>query len=186
MDLQVIGKNLEVSQSTRDYVQRKINRLVRYLPGIDDAKVEIRREKTKAPEHRFTVQITVRNRGMLLRAEERGINANAAIDMVVEVLARQIKRYKGKAIDRKDKGVSMARQMGNIETAEVSKKRATSPELVRIKHFIVKSMTVNESTEQMELLGHDFFLFVNDENGELNLIYRRKDGNYGLIVPELA
>jgi putative sigma-54 modulation protein len=186
MDLQVIGKNLEVSQSMRDYVQRKMNRLVRYLPGIDDAKVEIRREKTKSPEHRFTVQITVRNRGMLLRAEEKGINANAAIDMVVEVLARQIKRYKGKASDRKDKGVSIARQMGNIEAAEVSKKRAASPELARIKRFIVKSMTIEESAEQMELLGHDFFLFVNDENGELNLIYRRKDGNYGLIVPELA
>jgi putative sigma-54 modulation protein len=186
MDLQVIGKNLEVSQSMRDYVQRKMNRLVRYLPGIDDAKVEIRREKTKSPEHRFTVQITVRNRGMLLRAEEKGINANAAIDMVVEVLARQIKRYKGKVNDRKDKGVSIARQMGNIEAAEVSKKRATSPELVKIKRFIVKSMTVEESAEQMELLGHDFFLFVNVENGELNLIYRRKDGNYGLIVPELA
>lgn len=186
MDLQVIGKNLEVSQSMRDYVQRKMNRLVRYLPGIDDAKVEIRREKTKSPEHRFTVQITVRNRGMLLRAEERGINVNAAIDMVVEVLARQIKRYKGKASDRKDKGVSLARQMGDVEIAEAGKKRTTSPELVKIKRFIVKSMTVEESTEQMELLGHDFFLFVNDENGELNLIYRRKDGNYGLIVPELA
>ena len=186
MDLQVIGKNLEVSQSIRDYVQRKMNRLIRYLPGIDDAKVEIKREKTKSPEHRFTVQITVRNRGMLLRAEEKGINANAAIDMVIEVLARQIKRYKGKASDRKDKGVSIARQMENIEAAEVSKKRTTAPELVKIKRFIVKSMTVEESTEQMELLGHDFFLFINDENGELNLIYRRKDGNYGLIVPELA
>jgi putative sigma-54 modulation protein len=186
MELQVIGKNLEISQSTRDYVQRKMNRLVRYLPGIDDAKVEIRREKTKSPEHRFTVQITVRNRGMLLRAEERGINANAAIDMVVEVLARQIKRYKGKASDRKDKGVSIARQMGSVEVPEAGKKRATSGELVKIKRFIVKSMTVEESTEQMELLGHDFFLFANDENGELNLIYRRKDGNYGLIVPELA
>jgi putative sigma-54 modulation protein len=68
----------------------------------------------------------------------------------------------------------------------VSKKKATYPELVKTKRFIVKSMTVEESTEQMELLGHDFFLFVNNDNGELNLIYRRKDGNYGLIVPELA
>ena len=76
--------------------------------------------------------------------------------------------------------------MGSIEAAEVSKKRITAPEVVKVKRFIVKSMTVDESTEQMELLGHDFFLFVNVENGELNLIYRRKDGNYGLIVPELA
>ena len=88
----------------RDYVQRKMNRLARYLPGIDDVKVEIRREKTKSPEHRFTVQITVRNRGMLLRSEERGINVNAAIDMVIEVLARQIKRYKGNLMIRKTRG----------------------------------------------------------------------------------
>jgi putative sigma-54 modulation protein len=185
MELQIIGKNVKVTQSMRDYVQKRVDRLVRYLPSIDDAKVEINQEKTKAPEHRFTAQITIRNRGMLLRGEERSINANAAVDMVVEVLARQIKRHKGK-INKKDKAVSIARQVGDMETGVISRKRATLPEVVKVKRFIVKSMTVDESTEQMELLGHDFFLFVNDETGELNLIYRRKDGNYGLIVPEMA
>lgn len=185
MELQIIGKNVKVTQSMRDYVRKRMDRLVRYLPGIDDAKVEINQEKTKAPEHRFTVQITIRNRGILLRGEERSINVNAAVDMVVEVLARQIKRHKGK-INKKDKSVSMARQVGEVETASVARKRAALPEVVKVKRFIVKSMTVEESTEQMELLGHDFFLFVNDEDGELNLIYRRKDGNYGLIVPEMA
>lgn len=185
MELQIIGKNVKVTQSMRDYIQKRMDRLVRYLPSIDDAKVEINQEKTKAPEHRFTVQITIRNRGMLLRGEERSINTNAAVDMVVEVLARQIKRHKGK-INRRDKGISIARQVGEVETQAIGRKRAAIPEVVKVKRFIVKSMTVDESTEQMELLGHDFFLFVNDENGELNLIYRRKDGNYGLIVPEMA
>lgn len=185
MELHIIGKNVKVTQSMRDYIQKRVDRLARYLPGIDDAKVEINQEKTKAPEHRFTVQITIRNKGLLLRGEERGINANAAVDMVAEVLARQIKRHKGK-ITKKEKNASIARQMGEVEIAAAGKKRSSVPELVKVKRFIVKSMTVDESTEQMELLGHDFFLFVNDENGELNLIYRRKDGNYGLIVPEMA
>ena len=185
MELQIIGKNVKVTQSMRDYVQKKIDRLVRYLPTIEDAKVEINQEKTKAPEHRFTVQITIRNKGMLLRGEERSINVNAAVDMVAEVLARQIKRHKGK-VNKKDKSVLTARKAGEEVIAVTGKRRASLPEVVKVKRFIVKSMTVDESTEQMELLGHDFFLFVNDENGELNLIYRRKDGNYGLIVPEMA
>jgi putative sigma-54 modulation protein len=185
MELQIIGKNVKITQSMRDYIQKKVDRLGRYLPGIDDAKVEINQEKTKAPEHRFTVQVTIRSKGLLLRGEERSINANAAMDMVIEVLARQIKRYKGK-VNRKEKTASLARQIGEEEIAVTGKKKTTEPELVKVKRFIVKSMTVDESTEQMELLGHDFFLFVNDESGELNLIYRRKDGNYGLIVPEMA
>jgi putative sigma-54 modulation protein len=185
MELQILGKNVKVTQSMRDYIQRKVDRLGRYLPGIDDAKVEINQEKTKSPEHRFTVQVTIRSKGLLLRGEERSINANAAVDMVVEVLARQIKRYKGK-VNNKEKNVSLARQMGEAEVVVTGKKKTSVPELVKVKRFIVKSMTVDESTEQMELLGHDFFLFVNDESGELNLIYRRRDGNYGLIVPEMA
>jgi len=186
MELQIFGKNLEISQAVQGYVQKKIGKLARYLPNITEAKVEIREEKTRSSQHSFTVQVTLNSKGTLLRGEERGENINVAVDAVSDVLARQIERYKGKLYKR-GRGVSLANQALASEGATVSEEVEISPKVVRVKHFVVKPMSVAEATGQMELLGHDFFLFMNaDNDDELNLLYRREDGNYGLIEPELA
>ena len=185
MELQIFGKNMEVSQAIQDYVQKKIGKLARYLPKITEAKVEIYNEKTKSPQHRFTVQVTLNSKDTLLRGEEKGENIYVAVDAVAEVLARQIKRYKGK-LYKKGRGVSLARQAPASEGVTVDVEAEGSPKVVKVKRFAVKPMSVTEATEQMELLGHDFFLFVNADNDALNLLYRRKNGDYGLIEPELA
>lgn len=186
MELQIFGKNMEITPAIENYVQKKIGKLARYLPNIAEAKVEIYEEKTKSPRHRFTVQVTLENsRGVLLRGEERGENVNVAIDTVVEVLERQIERYKGK-LHEKGRGVSLTRQSSASEDVVVRKTAAAWPKVVRVKRFAVKPMSVAEAAEQMELLGHSFFLFINAENDILTLLYRRNDGNYGLIEPELA
>lgn len=185
MELMVVGKNFEITQSIRDYLAKKIKKLTRHLPDIDEAKVEIHEEKTKSPEHRVSVQITIKSRGTLLRSEERSANAHTAIDAVIDVLGRRIERYKAK-FEKKGRGANSARHIPAVSENVTSRKDSFTPELVRIKRFTVKSMTVEDATEQMELLSHDFFLFVNGESGELNLIYRRKDGNYGLIETEIV
>lgn len=186
MELQIFGKNLEISQAVQGYVQKKIGKLARYLPNITEAKVEIREEKTRSSQHSFTVQVTLNSKGTLLRGEERGENINVAVDAVSDVLARQIERYKGKLYKR-GRGVSLANQALASEGATVGEEVEISPKIVRVKHFVVKPMSVAEATEQMELLGHNFFLFMNaDNDDELNLLYRREDGDYGLIEPELA
>ena len=185
MELQVFGKNMEVSPVLQNYVQKKIGKLARYLPNIAGAKVEIHDENTKSPKQRFTVQVTLNSKGVLLRGEERGENVNVAVDAVTEVLARQIERYKGKLYE-KGRGVSLARQAAALEGTVALEASEDSPSVVRVKRFAVKPMSVAEAAEQMELLGHSFFLFVNAENGVLSLLYRRNDGNYGLIEPELA
>ena len=186
MELEIFGKNLEVSEAIQSYAQKKIGKLTRYLHNITEAKVEIREEKTKSRQDRFTVQVTLNSKGILLRGEERGENVNVAIDAVAEVLARQIERYKGK-LHKKDRGVSLGRQAAVLEEAAVGEKAEDLAKVVRVKRFAVKPMSVTEATEQMELLGHDFFLFVNVDDGDaLSLLYRRKDGHYGLIEPELA
>ena len=186
MELQVAGKNVEVTPQIKDYLDKKMRKLIRYLPNIEEAKVEIQEQKTKSPDHRVVVQVTLRNKGDLLRAEERSSNVNTAIDIVTEVLSRRIERYKGK-FDKKAKGALMARKLSPAMVEPVvGENLELSPQVVRTKRFFVKSMDVAEAVEQMELLSHDFFLFLNNESGELNLIYRRKDGNYGLIEPELA
>ncbi len=163
----------------RHYVERKLGKLSRHLPNIIGSKVEIFEEKTKSPQQRFVVQVTVDSSGTLFRSEERGEDLFTAIDKVASVMNRQIEHYKGKLYD-KGRGRSL-----KSEFSEEAEAAPPSPKVVKVKRFAVKPMFVAEAIDQMELLGHDFFLFFNADAEELNLLYRRKDGNYGLIEPEL-
>jgi putative sigma-54 modulation protein len=180
MKLQIIAKNnVEVSETIRAYVEKKVGKLGRYLPTLDECKVEISREGAKLPEQRFTVQVTLDSRGVLIRAQEKSKDMRTAIDKIVNVLSKRIERYKGKLYD-KSRGVSFARQGAAIEEEEIEAPKR----VVKTKHFLVKPMPIDEAISQMELLGHDFFLFVDADTERLNLLYRRDDGNYGLIEPE--
>ena len=180
MKLQIIAKNnMEVSEAIRAYIEKKVGKLGRYLPTLDESKVEISREGTKLPEQRFTVQVTLDSRGVLIRAQEKSKDMHTAIDKVVDVLSKRIERYKGKLYD-KNRGVSFARQGAAIEEEEIEAPKR----VVKTKHFLVKPMPIDEAISQMELLGHDFFLFLDADTERLNLLYRRDDGNYGLIEPE--
>jgi putative sigma-54 modulation protein len=180
MKLQVIAKNnVEVSETIQGYVEKKVGKLGRYLPTLDEGKVEISREGTKLPEQRFTVQVTLDSRGTLIRAQEKSKDMRTAIDKVVNVLSKRIERYKGKLYD-KNRGASFARQGAAIEEEETEAPKR----VVKTKRFLVKPMPIDEAISQMELLGHDFFLFIDADTEGLNLLYRRDDGNYGLIEPE--
>jgi putative sigma-54 modulation protein len=180
MKLQIIAKNnVEVSETIQAYVEKKVGKLGRYLPTLDEAKVEISREGTKMPEQRFTVQVTLDSRGVLIRAQEKSKDMRTAIDKVVNVLSKRIERYKGKLYD-KSRGISFTRQGAAIEEEEIEAPKR----VVKTKRFLVKPMPVDEAISQMELLGHDFFLFLDADTERLNLLYRRDDGNYGLIEPE--
>jgi putative sigma-54 modulation protein len=180
MKLQVIGKNnVEVSEAIRAYVEKKVGKLGRYLPTLDEGKVEISREGTKLPQQRFTVQVTLDSKGVLIRAQEKSKDMRTAIDKVVDVLSKRIERHKGKLYD-KSRGVSFARQGAAIEEEEIEPPKR----VVKTKRFLVKPMPIDEAINQMELLGHSFFLFLDADTDRLNLLYRRDDGNYGLIEPE--
>jgi putative sigma-54 modulation protein len=180
MKLQIIAKNnVEVSETLKAYVEKKVGKLSRYLPTLYEGKVEISREGTKLPEQRFTVQVTLDSKGVLIRAQERSKDMRTAIDKVVNVLSKRIERYKGKLYD-KSRGISLARQGAAIEVEEIEAPKR----VVKSKRFLVKPMPVDEAISQMELLGHDFFLFLDADTERLNLLYRRGDGDYGLIEPE--
>jgi putative sigma-54 modulation protein len=181
MKLQIFAKNnLELSETMREYIEEKIGKLGRYLPAIGEGKVEVFREDTKSPDQRFSIQVTLDSKGTLIRAQERADDIRTALDKVVDVLTKRIERYKGKLYD-KGWGTSLVRQSmaTEAEVPEISKK------VIREKHFLVKPMDVDEAINQMELLGHDFFLFINSGNDKVNLLYRRKDGNYGIIEPKV-
>jgi putative sigma-54 modulation protein len=180
MKLQIIAKNnVEVPETLKAYVEKKISKLGRYLPAIGEGKVEISKEGAKQPEQRFTVQVTLDSKGVLIRAQEKSKNIRTAIDKVVDVLSKRIERYKGKLYD-KGRGISFTRQGAAIEAEEIEAPKR----LVKSKRFLVKPMLIDEAMSQMELLGHDFFLFIDADTERIKLLYRREDGNYGLIEPE--
>ena len=181
MELLITSKNTELSPEVRRYVERKLGKLNRHLPNIIESKVEIFEEKTRSPQQRFVVQVTVDSSGTLLRGEERGEDLFTAIDKVAAIMERQAERFKGK-LYKKGRGSSLARDGFNEEIEPMSPPR----KVVKVKQFVIKPMSVEEAIEQMELLSHNFFLFFNADSEKLNLVYQRKDGNYGLIEPELG
>ena len=178
MELQITGKNIQLAPEVRRYVERKLGKLSRHLPSIGVSKVEIVEEKTKSPNQHYVVQVIVDSNGTLLRVEERGGDLFTAVDKVAEIMHRRIEHYKGKLYD-KGRGGSPARS----EFSEEPEVAPPLPKVVKVKRFAVKPMSVAEAIAQMELLGHDFFLFFNADSERLNVLYRRKDGNYGLIEP---
>lgn len=191
MQLVVKGKNFVISDRIRDYVEKKIGKLDRYLPDIDETRVEITEEKTKSAKDRKIVQITLRTSGTILRAEERSDAIYTCIDAVVDKIHRQIVRYKGKRIDRwhghAHNKQAPAELIPELEP-EVLEALAEEQEreIVRVKRFMVHPMSAEEAIEQMQLLGHSFYVFYNDAVGRMNVLYRRSDSNYGLLDPELA
>jgi putative sigma-54 modulation protein len=182
MDLTIKGRNVEITDRLRDYVENKIGRLDRYLPSITEAWVELSVEGTRAAQDRQVCQVTVRSNGTILRAEERSDDMFGSIDTVLDKMYRQIARYKGKRHNRW-RGAGMAEPLP-IDVAEESDEEEAA-NIVRVKAFAMTPMHPEEAVEQMELLGHDFFVFYNAEEGQTNVLYRRKDGNYGLLQPEL-
>ena len=179
MDITIQTRNLELTDWLRTYIEKKVNKFDRFLPGVGEARVELLVQETKSLGDRNVVQFTVRKSGTILRAEERSSDMQTAIDTVLEKMSRQIERYKGKHWR------SHGRQQATEVEATVEEPPLES-QIVRIKHFQTRPMAVEEAIEQMELLGHDFFVFFDATNSAFSVVYRRRDGGYGLLLPEMA
>jgi putative sigma-54 modulation protein len=178
MEIMIKGRNLEVTPRLQEYVEGKTVRLGRYLGTINEVRVDLVVENTRSAEDSQVAQFTVFSKNAILRAEERSGDIFASIDAVLDKLHRQIERYKGKRQHRVrsiEAEVSMAAEEEEEPVADI----------VRVKRFEVWPMSAEEAIEQMELLGHDFFIFYNADDAGLNVVYRRKDGNYGLLQPEV-
>jgi putative sigma-54 modulation protein len=185
MQLSITGKNIEINDVIRKHVEKKIGRLDRYLPNIIDGRVELTvAEGARAAGDRQIAQVTLRTKNAILRAEEASSDIFASIDAVFEKMQRQMDRYKGKRWAKRGEGA----EAGANEDAETAEEEAfeESPTVARIKRFRMVPMDEIEAIEQMELLGHDFFVFFNVNENQINVLYRRRNGEYGLIQPELA
>ncbi len=181
MELHIASRDIEIPAEVRRQMDRKLARLGRLAKGIKEIKLELVEEKTKSRQDRFLSRLSVDSGNTLLHGEERGENVLTAFDRVVAKMERQVEHHKGKLRD-KGKGASLT----GSEPVNNSQLAANPGKVVKIKKFTMKPMTLTEAADQMELLGHDFFLFYNFDSDKLNLLYRRKDGDYGLIEPELS
>lgn len=177
MQVNLQARNMELTGALADYVERKMGKLSRYLDA-EEAQVTLLIEK-----NRHVAEVTIPMRGIILRGEEETTDMYRSIDLVVEKLERQVQKYKtrlGRRVKAQGiKELTEARVPGEEE--EVSEE-----EIVRTKRFAIKPMSVEEAIMQMNLLGHNFFVFANAESEQVNVVYRRKDGRYGLIEPEYS
>ncbi len=187
MELQIVGTNMQITPAVRRYIERKLGKLNRHLPNIIDTKVEVSEEKTKSPQQHYLVRATVSSGGAVFHGEDRGEDLFVAIDRVAAIMIRQLEHHKGKRHE-KGRGVSLARGRISEEAATAGPDAATEAErkVVKVKRFLMNPMTEAEAIDEMEALGHDFFLFLDADAKKLKLLYRRNDGNYGLIEPELG
>jgi putative sigma-54 modulation protein len=185
MELQILANNMELTPRLRDYVEKKTARLDRYLPKLSAIQVELAMENTRSAVQRHVAEITIRDeRGTILRAEERNSDMFAAIDAVVDKLYRQIERYRGKR-KRKTRGKGEEMDLGEPLPIEGDVLDDDQP-IVRHKRFALHPMSPEEAVDQMDLLGHDFYVFFNQEEEAVNVLYRRRDGTFGLLQPEMG
>jgi putative sigma-54 modulation protein len=188
MEILIHSRNLEVSERLQQYVEKKTQRLDRYMPSLSEVRVDLSEENTKSAVERQVAQITIRDeRGTILRAEERSNDMFASVDAVVDKLYRQINRYRGKRKDRRRAGNGDVMEFEPLpfEAEVLEEETAPGREIVRRKRFQLQPMSPEEAVDQMELLGHDFFLFFNPDDEAVNVVYKRHDGDYGLLQPEL-
>lgn len=179
MNFNIRGENIEVTPAIREYVEKKIGKLERYFNNTPDAHVSVNLKVRS--NNTSKVEVTIPMSNLVLRAEEENADMYAAIDLINDKLERQIRKHKTK-VNRKLRSNGVATDLF-ASTQEAGSPTEEELELVRNKRFDLKPMDSEEAILQMNLLGHNFFVYTNAETNSTNVVYRRKDGRYGLIEP---
>lgn len=180
MNYNVRGENIEVTPAIREYVEKKIGKIDRYFSNTPDANASVNLKVR--PNNTSKVEVTIPMSNLVLRAEEENADMYAAIDLIVDKLERQIRKHKTK-INRRLRSNGAANELFATVPDTANQAEEEEVELVRNKRFDLKPMDSEEAILQMNMLGHSFFVYTNAETNTTNVVYRRKDGRYGLIEP---
>jgi len=180
--IEIVGHEMQVTDRLRDYINKKIEKVDRHLPNLEETRIDLEHVKSaRSVSDRYIAQITLRGKGFILRSEERSDDIRNAMDEALDKILRRIEHFKGKKHHGRGDGKS---------AAEVSPDDSTLLEeesgmmISRRKTFDLIPMSEDDALEQMRMIGHDnFFIFVNIKSRNINVIYRRRDGTYGLIEP---
>ncbi|MHA6252359.1 ribosome hibernation-promoting factor, HPF/YfiA family [Oceanobacillus sp. CAU 1775] len=185
MKFNIRGENIEVTGAIKEYVEKKISKLERYFDSTPTSDVHVNLSVYNEEQR---IEVTIPMTNLLLRGEVQHVDLYAAVDLVVDKLERQIRKYKTKVNRKSRQGGAAKHAFAEMEKEAADKQLAEDSdelEIVRTKRFNLKPMDSEEAILQMDMLGHSFFVFTNDVSGETNVVYRRNDGKYGLIEPTL-
>ena len=171
MNFIISGKNIEVTEGIRAAIEEKLGRLDKYLADDIDIIVTLSVQK-----ERQKIEVTIPMKGHIIRAEQDSADMYVSIDLVIDILERQIRRYKTRLMSKKYEGAGLKQEFIDKDEDEIR--------IIRSKKFAIKPMDVEEACIQMDLLGHNFFVFRNADTFEVNVVYKRKGNTYGLIEPE--
>lgn len=202
MEVQIKAKDYKVSDSLRDYVQERVDKLDRFVGRGANAKLELTHEHNRTGGDQMVAQLTIAIRQTVLRAEQQHTDVRRAFDLALEKIGSQLRRYHNKRTDRSrtpsvaefatalpDLAPEVLSELSLVarnldgELAEEGDEDGDRHGIVRTKRFPLKPMTSDEAIDQLELLSHDFFVFINADDDQVNVLYRRKHGDYGLIQP---
>ena len=174
MRFTITGRNIEVTEGLRSAVESKLGKLEKYFDKDVDINVTLSVEKD-----RQKIEVTIPVKGSIIRSEQTSSDMYVSIDLVEEVIERQLKKYKNKIVDKQQNAAAFAQEFVEKDYDDDEVK------IIRTKRFGIKPMDPEEACVQMELLGHNFYVFFNSETEEVNVVYKRKGNTYGLIEPEL-
>ena len=174
MKFVISGKNIEVTQGLKNAVEDKLGKLERYFTSDTEIMVTLSVEK-----ERQKIEVTIPVKGNIIRSEQVSSDMYVSIDLVEEIIERQLKKYKNKIVDKKQAAIAFSDYFMNEEYESDDEVK-----IVKVKRFAMKPMDPEEACVQMELLGHAFYVFLNSETDQVNVVYKRKNHTYGLIEPE--
>lgn len=186
MKLVIQGKNIEITEPIREYVRSKIEKAVSHFQALT-TEVDVHLSVARNPRTpKQIAEVTIYVNGAVVRAEESSENLYASVDMVADKICRQLRKYKEKRSDRRHETVKTAEALIDqpvVTDLNLDRTPELPASVVRTKYFAMPPMTVEEALEQLELVGHDFFMFRNVQTGEINVVYERNHGGYGVLQP---
>ena len=193
MKLLIQGNNIEVTDAIHDYVKQKLEKAVKHFHNLTtkvDVHLSVAQHSCASDNHQ--AEVTVYANGTVIRAQESSANLYASIDMVADKIARQLRKYKEKQLHKKTHSQTNIKEieLAEDETVAIDLSPAKTPQLpeevVRSKYFKMPPMSVQSALEQLQIIDHDFYMFLNSATNQINVIYRRNHGGYGVIQPRLA
>jgi putative sigma-54 modulation protein len=189
MKLLIQGNNITVTEAIHDYVEEKVEKAVKHFQGITskvDVHLSVARNARVADKHK--AEVTVYANGAVIRAQEGSENLYASIDLVADKISRQLRKYKERLLDKNQSHVKTSASVEDkpVEGDLIGDRTPELPsQVVRMKYFAMPPMTIDEALEQLQLVDHDFYMFRNQETNEINVIYMRNHGGFGVIQPRL-
>ncbi|ACK42685.1 MULTISPECIES: ribosome hibernation-promoting factor, HPF/YfiA family [Dictyoglomus] len=177
MQINYVSKNVNITENLQEYAEKKLSKLSRFFDNIENIEVVFSEEDWRDGSKRHRVEVTLKANGKIIKASEANQDFRSSVDLVVDKLEAQLKKLKEKLVDK-------GRRTESIRGILIEETKEEKPEVVKVKRFLLKPMDLEEAILQMELLGHDFFIFRDAETDKIEVVYKRKDGKYGLIVSE--